>query len=375
MVKISCPCGFQRPTVLPFNDNPPLTAYNYNAFVSGILHSSSGRYENIFANDYIQMSSPAVYSRKHLLAFLPALGLENLAGTGAGLAKVRAAGKAAEIAETISRGVLSGHYCRIVLDEHFVPDRQVYRRRHHTHDNLIFGYCSYCQNCWIAGYRVSEERPTPYFGVSICPLPSVCDGILSRHNGETPAYLQDVIVLFRPLPPPLIRPEHIKRQFTQFLESRLDTTGFLDAGYDPLAVRSPTGSEAPIVYGLAIYDQINDHIIDNIGSKSGLDLRAFRLLWEHKYLMVQRCILLRKLIRPQGMVELEQALKMSEKRANKIRYRAMGLQLPSERRKFGVFGTLSRYMERKKAIRQLTQEIGRLKEDDERHIASLAEAL
>src|SRR5688572_9907442 len=164
-----CACAGTAAVRLPFSEQPPFVTYNYLAFLSGALAATSPNHINFILNNYIQLSSPSLYSRSHLLSFVPAIGIDNTAGIKMGEVNVRYPASVVECETIIAEGLGKGCYARIVADEFFIPDRSAFGRSHFIHDNMVVGYCPVCRMCWLVGYGTQEEE-LPSFGVSVCSI-------------------------------------------------------------------------------------------------------------------------------------------------------------------------------------------------------------
>lgn len=367
-----CSCIEGTAIVLPFAVPPPLATYNYMAFLTGaLLGSSSSRIHFIF-NNYIQLSSASIYSDSHFLSFVPALGVDNTAGLG-GRVSTHQVVCHSECESTIANGLQMGHYARVVLDEYYIPDTPAFRKTHFIHDNMIIGYCPYCRTCWSVGYR-NKDGELPSFGVSRCALSDIAIAICSRPNGAEPKYLQDVICLFSPgdLGTTGLDIPHIKQQLIYFLYGDHDSEYFLKRGYDIKSATIGPNVSNNVQFGIKIYNATWQKILRCIESGDPLDMRIFRLLWEHKIWMTKRVKALAEAVGNDKLSGLLSKFELGERMANVLRLSAVQYELDSHHRKAGF---LRRYLIKTGPLWEIARAVKRLEEHDKNSVAALVDAI
>ena len=320
-----CGCAPGDKVILPFLAEPPVATYNYPAFLLGAVLASHPANQNFLHNSYIQLSSTSIYSRSHPLAFVPAMGVDETPSIEAGRIEVVRPANPDEVEKIVIAALRSGRYARVVLDEFYLPEKLAYQRIHFIHDNLIYGYCGTCRTAFIAGYRGTKAHGTAAqrvsrFGLSACPLASLGTAIFSRPDGPEPKFLQDQIALFDPAgsAQPLDI-AFIKVQLEAYLASRHDPAPYAAKGYPDRAITPWPGITSVSTYGLGIYQSLVDFTLADRAGGPPLDLKPYRLLWEHKAAMSRRVLALADHLGSAPLRALHPGFAGLENRANQIR--------------------------------------------------------
>ena len=320
-----CGCARDGKVMLPFLGEPPVATYNYPAFLLGSVLASDPANQNFLFNGYIQLSSTSIYSSSHPLAFVPALGVDETPGIGVGRIEIVKPASAAEVEGIVIAALKNGQYARVVLDEFYLPEKLAHNRVHFIHDNLIYGYCATCRTCFLAGYRGTKAHGASVqrvarFGLSACPLSSLGPAIFSRPDGPEPKFLQDQIVLFQPVKgAQALDVLFIKIQLASYLSSSHDPKPYADKGYPGRAIAPWPNVKSVSTYGLGVYQSLIDFTLADRAGGAPLDLKPYRLLWEHKACMARRVLALADHLDSAPLRALHPAFVGLEARANQIR--------------------------------------------------------
>jgi len=317
-----CGCPPAGRVMLPFLAEPPVATYNYPAFLVLASHPAN---QNFLHNSYIQLSSTSIYSASHPLAFVPALGVDETPSIGAGRIEIRTPATAADVEDIVIGALRNGQYARVVLDEFYLPEKLAYQRVHFIHDNLIHGYCATCRTCFLAGYRGTKAHGAAVqrvarFGLSSCPLDALGPAIFSRPDGPAPKFLQDRIALFQPAPePPALDVPFIKVQLAAYLSSSHDPRPYAARGYPDRAILPWPTIKSVSAYGLGVYASLIGFTLADRSGAPPLDLKPYRLLWEHKAAMRGRVRAVAEHLASAPLRALDPALAGLEASANQIR--------------------------------------------------------
>jgi hypothetical protein len=320
-----CGCPPEGRVMLPFLAEPPVATYNYPAFLLGSVLAAHAPNRNFLHNSYIQLSSTSIYSAAHPLAFVPAMGVDETPRIGAGRIEITTPATAAAVADIVTGALRTGRYARVVLDEFYLPEKLAYQRVHYIHDNLIHGYCAACRTCFLAGYRGTKAhgaaaQRVARFGLSACPLAALGPAIFSRPDGPAPKFLQDQIALFQPVPePPALDLGFIKVQLAAYLSSSHDPRPYAARGYPDRAIAPWPAIKSVSAYGRGVYAPLIDLTLADPAGAPPLDLKPYRLLWEHKAAMRGRVRAVAEHLGSAPLRALEPALAGLEASANQIR--------------------------------------------------------
>src|SRR6187399_2616121 len=156
-----------------------------------------------------------------------------------------------------------GWYVRFNGDEFYISKTPNFGRRHFIHDNLAYGYCSACNRVSVAGYR--GESGSIGFSSSAIDLVALSDSLVPRGFCNDPFH--GIMCYYRPTE---------KRREPDVVSIRRQIEMYLSKGVSGMA----SSSERTV--GIGIYCGLKRHL-SNVALRAGkVDLRAFRLLWEHK---------------------------------------------------------------------------------------------
>ena len=175
-------------------------------------------------------------------------------------------------ANQVIRNVIdSGYYLYFTgIDDYYVKNKSLYKTRHLYHDGLIYGYnltdkayCIYAHDSnWL--YRKFQ---TP----QICFTNGWKSAIKNNKNISLYALkLKDEDVSFSP--------EKIYANLSEYLNSDLEKYPFTDSGE---------------VLGIAVHIYISEYVLKLYREEIPyrlMDWRVFRLIWEHKKVMLERII-------------------------------------------------------------------------------------
>jgi hypothetical protein len=324
-----CGCAPGGKVLLPFLRQPPIVTYNYSAFLLGALLGSDPAAVGFLHNNYIQLSSTALYNPTHLVSFVPAFGIDEMPALGMGTINILEPKNASDVESMVVEALNGGFYARVVLDEFYLPDKLAYQKRHFIHDNLITGYCRSCRTCFVAGYRGEKTggpspRMTERFGVVACPLASVGPAIFSRPDDLGARFLQEKIVLFQPrqgaVPTDI---PFIKAQLAAYLSSAHDPKLYSERGYPGRSIDPWPVIKDKLSFGIGVYESLIRFTLEGPETGSMSHLRAYRLLWEHKACMTRRAAAVARIVSPDLARETSPGFAAIEQAANAIRLQSL----------------------------------------------------
>jgi len=260
---------------------------------------------------------------------VPALGIDDAHALNLGQNLVFAPQSAVELEKIIVDGLKSGFYARAELDEFYLPEKAAYNRRTFMHDNFIYGYCDSCHSCSIAGY-VAKAANSPLakrvnsFGFSSCPISSLAAGFFSHPEMSHKKLFPGQIVLFRPAPGVAgLDPSFIRAQLAAYLSSTHDSRIYSAKGYPDRSATPWPAVKQPPRYGTGVYDSLILHTLSDSDRPAPLDLKPYRVLWEHKAGMTARMSAVVGLRSASLLREVKPALKAIEDLANAIRFQSI----------------------------------------------------
>lgn len=154
------------------------------------------------------------------------------------------------------------------IDDFYLDGKTWYKERHFFHDGILCGYDQENKLYCIYAY----DNRWKYTKLWI-PQESFNDGIRSMRESGEKGYLYAL----KPMPE---RVDFNPTIVVNNLKSHINTT------FEVCPPTDPTG-----VTGLAVYDYILlylDKLLDNSIPHERMDWRIFRVIWEHKKLMLER---------------------------------------------------------------------------------------
>lgn len=189
------------------------------------------------------------------------------------------------IREMIDEGYYVAFNC---IDDYYVKGKSWYRERHFNHDGLICGYDqndkSYCIYAYDSDW-VYRKFWTPQKAFNAGRISAQKKGVYG------------CIEAIKPRPDPAeFSPTTVCKKIEEYLDSNLDKYPFKAEG---------------LVYGLVVHEYIAEYIgllYSGFIPYERMDRRVFRLIWEHKKVMLQR------------IVKLEHVLEMSNEHSEKYKH-------------------------------------------------------
>lgn len=295
-------CSCSNAKHLPFHEHG-LVTYNYNAFVHGLI-PEIGCTEDFQSNCYIQLSSPAHYTEKHLLSFVPNFGIEALTDLRLGSSKSLKSACGYDAIDTVISAINEGYYTRVVLDDFYLPGRNAFKISHFNHDYLVTGYCANCRRLSMAGYHNSEmvpltSAPMGRFCVRMTHIEHIIQASQSKLGSGATNIGVGEFFLFRPRATPMpIDREFIRSQYLDYIFGRHCVNPYIQKRFPLDSVCPWANVNRKIVYGFYVYDELKSYLT-HFGEllkaaespqrhRVLLDLRPFTLLLEHKVLMNRR---------------------------------------------------------------------------------------
>jgi len=285
-------CPSRAPAVpvrLPFAVPPPIWSYAHHAIVSGI-GSPLEETPAFFANHYINLRCPrrleaGSHGGDTLLNFEPTITVERLGRAGFVDWKAGDAGASAAASETVAEALRAGFHVVAIADKRFVPGTPAYGKFANPHwvvlfehrpGEKIFGGAAYVAGGAFGAVRLSDRllrRALASESAARFAQSARIPRLQLVGRGGWGGKALDLRIM--------------ARQFADFLDGRDTSNSYLDRR---LCNPDPPRS---VVYGQAVYEPIRHHFRRWAETGSPLDLRATRVLLEHKELMRTRVGLMR----------------------------------------------------------------------------------
>jgi hypothetical protein len=286
----------QASVMHPFDTENIARATNNTAFPSGIFKALYGHNSSLLNYGIILFFPNSLFKSRHDPArCVPAINWPLLEREGS--IKIRdarwelALGMGInEFSDRLVACFAAGYLCGY-LDEFYIPESPTFNRRHNKHETLLCGYDSSLNSVGLAMY---DSRGN--FRIIQTPLLNVLLALTSK-EGWPPEYTYDArdramgfcdemrkpFYLITPAEAEChsINASLVYAQFEDALNSRSTYSAYIG---DPLT----NWTENEGVYGLAYYDSCADFVALCLDSARPIDLRATRLIVEHKAMMLER---------------------------------------------------------------------------------------
>ncbi|WP_019912661.1 hypothetical protein [Paenibacillus sp. HW567] len=252
---------------------PPILGYQFFAFPLSIVlaHDKSlpWFYSNFIQICYDRRPDPPVpftfYIHDHTLN--PWLHVERLQRGTMGIIK-------RNIVDFIRDCLDDGLYCNLNVDEYFIPEREVYRKSHLSHDVLIHGYDVQEQTFQLTGFTDKHtfastsvrftDFEQAYHNIDVIDHQAVCDRIFLYKWNEAGQYDFDLTL--------------VQETLEDYLLSRNTSNRFR-------MVASPWDH---CDYGMKTYDALLEYFGQLLNGQAAFDIRHIHSVWEHKRLMSAR---------------------------------------------------------------------------------------
>lgn len=285
---------------LPFNCAPPMAAYLDSALPCGIV-TRGDSLDGPALNHVVQTIFPGrkltrdgrYTANVRLLPTLKtghfsALGYLNTTDLSGTIARSGWQPRAF-IADTLA-ALAAGRFVFTFVDEFFARGSTCYLRRNFRHACLIVGASVRHREFTIAGYGADGT-----FATRTVPFGVFAAGVWSgRYRGATPTPVTIHHLWPEAQPPTRLDPPLIRAQLIEYLSGKVDPDKYLRGvfsvpGY-PAGPALPDHSNA---YGHAMYHFFRRYLEGLVAERQPIDLRATRLLLEHKQLLeraLRRCV-------------------------------------------------------------------------------------
>ena len=155
------------------------------------------------------------------------------------------------------------------IDDYYIPGKSWYRERHFYHDGMICGYDMSDRTYYIHAYDSNWRY-------RVFKIPQTSFDAARRHSlaqGITGSYLCAIKVKNDT---PEFSPSEVTRNLRRYMDS---------------SIKKYPAEERGTVFGSAAHDYIVMYvrrIADGLIPYSRIDRRIFRLIWEHKRVMLER---------------------------------------------------------------------------------------
>src|SRR5688572_29872979 len=173
--------------------------------------------------------------------------------------------------------IFSGCYVRFNGDEYHIPETPSHRAQHFIHDNLVYASCVRCGKLSTAGHRAYNG------GVRFAISPLLgSDFLCALQDTHVEDPLQKTIIIFKPLSSSMAVDLKL---ISVCLENYINGTLGKDTPEIWRAVSKLDTARSNSSAGIRIYGALKASLA---GRTRVSDLRPYRLLWEHKKIMVIR---------------------------------------------------------------------------------------
>jgi len=212
------------------------------------------------------------------------------------------AARCGDILDLIRDGIDDGYYAIVFLDEYHLPGKIAHGEIHFVHESLVYGYddamrtvkaLGFDQDAMFGPLTLGYDAVRTAFDAAIRPMDRDDAGERSRRAPDA-----EMVVLLK-LKPWLIDPypfdvSRFAVRVRDYTDSRVDGAGmYLRFGVD--WSREASGNAEDFRHpgdaaraGLALYDDVAEHVANARHGCGTMDYRIFHLLAEHKRGMYER---------------------------------------------------------------------------------------
>ncbi len=174
----------------------------------------------------------------------------------------------ADIVELARWIIQSEGYVNVFLDEYYTEHRLAFRTEHRTHDFLLYGYDDSQQHFLTVGFDENHRYTSthiPYKALqnAFASVTEKRSMVILRVNKEKRFALDF---------------ENIQEMVSDYLQSADTSKRFKMYG----------NAKPDMVYGLAVYREMQAYVDQIEKGEDFMDIRAFTLLYEHKTVMAKR---------------------------------------------------------------------------------------
>ncbi len=263
---------------LPITKSIPIESYNCHCIFLGVLFNSEHFYKKFYENFanicfydiYMDFCLNVWYIRNNDIFELITVDhegpiIENVYKVCSKYVK-----KTDSFVESVIKMLNEGYYFYGVINEFYVPCRIATRKKYFLHDFLVNGYDINEKSFIIYGY--GEQK---IYQKTMITFENFKKGVKSVHHGE------ELFCFFK-----------TKKNVTFNFDLKRVYDNMLDYIYSRnITCNAETKEKDNKIYGINVYMKLYNQLKEN---KEYLDLRWFRILWEHKKCMKERIALIKR---------------------------------------------------------------------------------
>lgn len=305
-----------------------ITTYVYESYMLGIMEANGNDYKEWMLSNYIQLNChDDIYSdRDVFFAFYGDIGLYSpyLKVQKLSWSYLRTLG--VNFISLFKKSIELGCYLYFKLDEFYVPNRGAFGKFHYIHDNLILGYDDECFILLGYNFKGFCEKSRIKYDQLVNALESIITDINTEQWEDKMYILQYHNADYH------FNIDLIKESLYDYIHSinRMDKCKRFS---NPLS---------DTVYGLATYDKVIEYLnylLDGYDSFDGgalnegiahIDNRIFRIIMEHKNLMLERIGFLSSTI--DNLEGIFEDYKQNQRIAEITHYLAVKYQLTADKK-------------------------------------------
>lgn len=262
---------------LPLTKSIPIESYNCHCIFLSVLFNSEDYYKKFYENYanicfydiYMDFCLNVWYIRDCELFELITADHEGAIVENIHRLCLQYVEKTDSFVESIIKMLNQGFYFYGVINEFYVPYRIATKKKYFLHDFLVSGYDIEQKSFIIYGY--GEHK---IYQRTMISFDDFEKGIESVHSGE------ELMCFFK-----------TKKNVTYDFDLKRVYNNILDYLYSRNITCNAEAKGDNTVYGISVYTRLYNELK---GDKQYLDLRWFRILWEHKKCMRERIALLKK---------------------------------------------------------------------------------
>ena len=237
---------------------PMLKTYQYSAYLE-IIGSNDQRTNNWIMNNYIEWNCISDCINPNL-CIIDANPWETVPFILKNTIELKLL--VSDIQNYIHKMLDNDYYVMLTgIDEFFLESSRFFLTKHYLHDILIYGYDK--SNYSVAGY--TQNRKFEFYHFPKTDIKLAIESELAQRN-----YYSAISAL--------------KLKSTKEFPYNIDLNTILNQINNYLYSICRANSPSNLIYGVDVYD----FIIDKACNNNSLDLKIFRLIKEHKYIMLNR---------------------------------------------------------------------------------------
>lgn len=258
---------------------PPVIGYLHHAFPLAIV-SLNTRYLPWFYGQYIQLHCPENLSdgpdeeRKRKFNFYRHPCYDDMPVPGLSVSRLHRDVVLAQgtIIDFIRRTVSAGMYVQISVDEFEIPGKKAYRKRHLSHELLVYGFCDQTQSVMTLGFNaMGDFGPLPVCYVDLVRAFETC----TKDTVYDPERLE--VFQLDTKCPWVFDLQCVTESLDDYVHSRNSSNRFR-------MIANPIDG----IFGLATYDSLIETYQKLDIHPEWFDIRPIHILWEHKKCMLAR---------------------------------------------------------------------------------------